>query len=131
MLDPAQSFAPTPSAAILIDTPTRPHNKIALIEIQGKVGGTESELLEEARRRAQALGADAVVRLEVTKVRHEPAKVYDPWYGDPFYWRHPYKFRPPYFYPYLYGMHPVSDYRWVGGGEVQTLKALAIRYSSR
>lgn len=135
LLDPAQKFTPTQNVVILLELPSRPHIKLALIEAQGTTGGGEAELLEDARKKAQALGADAIVRMEVTAVYHEPVKVYDPWYGDPFYWRHRYPYRPFFYYPYPYGPHPYGpypygDYRWIGGGSVQTLKAVAIRYTT-
>src|SRR5688572_8410539 len=128
VLDPAQKFAPTQNIAILMEFPARPHANIALIEVEGTVGGSEGVLLEEARRRAQALGADAVVRTEVNSVYYPPVKVYDPWYGDPFYWHFRYSQRPYYFYPHGYGPYPYADYRWIGGGSAPTLKAMAIRY---
>jgi hypothetical protein len=128
LLDPARAYAPTQNVEILLDAPTRAHTKIALIEVQGTVGGTESQLLEQARRQARALGADAIVRLEVTTVYREPVKVYRPWYADPFYWRYTYGYRPPDFYPHLDGPYSMNDYRWIAGGNVQTLKAVAIRY---
>ena len=129
VLDPAQKFAPTQNVAILTEFPARSHVKVALIEAQGTVGGSEGELLEEARKKAQALGADAIVRVEVNTVYQEPVRVYDPWYGDPFYWQPHYAQRPFYFYPHGYGPYPYYPYRWIGGGNVQTLKAMAIRYT--
>ena len=130
LLDPARQYAPTQNVAILFDFPPQPYVKIALIEAQGTVGGSESELLEDARKKAQALGADAVVRLEVISVYQPPVRVYDPWYGDPFYWRYRYPYRSPYLYPYAYGPYPYGEYRWIGGGNVQTLKAVAIKYAA-
>jgi len=129
LLDPAQKFAPTERVAILLEYPPQPHLKIALIEAQGMVGGSESELFEDARKKAQALGADAIVRMEVTSVYREPVKVYDPWYGNPFYSRYRYPYRPFYMFPYAFGpYYPSSEYRWVGGGNVRTLKAIAIKF---
>ena len=128
VLDPAQKFAPTANVAILMEFPSRPHVKLALIEVEGTIGGSEGVLLEEARKQAQAVGADAVVRTEVGSVHYPPVRVYDPWYADPFYWHFRYSHRPYYFYPHGYGPYPYSDYRWVGGGSAPTLKAMAIRY---
>ena len=128
LLDPARQYAPTQNVVLLLDYPSRPHVKIALIEAQGMPGGSEAELLEDARKKAQALGADAVVRLEVTSVYQPPIRVYDPWYGDPFYSRYLYPDRLLFRYPYFYGPYPYGDYHWIGGGNVQTLKAVAIKY---
>jgi hypothetical protein len=129
LLDPAQKFAPTEHAVILLDYPAQPHVKVALIEAQGSVGGSEAALLEEARKQAQALGADAVVRLEVDSVYQPPVRVYDPAYANMFYSRYRYPYRSFYYPPYAYSPFPYDDYRWVGGGNVQSLKAVAIKYS--
>ena len=129
VLDPAQKFAPTEQVAILFDYPPQPYVKIALIEAQGNVGGSESALFGETRKRARALGADAIVRLEVTAVYYPPVAVYDPGYANMFYPR--YRYFPYYtFYspPYGYSPYPYDGYRWSVGGDAQTLKAMAIRY---
>src|SRR5687768_17395748 len=104
-LNPAQKYPPTQSVEVLLQKPTRPHTEIALIESRG---GSEAELLNDAREKAKALGADAIVKLETERIYHEPVAVYDPWY-DPFYW--PYYRRP---FPPLYS--PWGPYRYVGGG---------------
>jgi hypothetical protein len=135
LLDPTQKLPPSPHASILFEYPPQPYVKIALVEVTGRVGGTEAELLEEVRKRAAGLGADAAVRLEVTSVHQPPALVYDPLFADPFYWRSRYPYRayygyPPYaFPPYAFPPYASSQYRWVGGGDVQTLKAVAIRFT--
>ena len=132
LLDPALKYAPTQNVAILLDYPPEPHVKIALIEAQGMAGGSEAELLEDARKKAQALGADAIVRLEVHSVYQPPTRIYDPWFDYPIYSRNRYPYRPFSMFPYAYGPFPFphNEYRWVGGGNVQTLKAVAIKYGS-
>ena len=132
VLDPAQQYAPSQNAVILLDYPSQPYVRIALIESQGTIGGSETELLEDARRKAQALGADAIVRLEVISTYQPPLQVYDPWYGKPFYprYRYGYAYWPPYMGPYPHGPYAYSDYRWVGGGNWQMLKAVAIKYAA-
>ena len=128
VLDPAHKFAPTEYVMLLLDYPPKPYVKIALIEAQGIVGGSEAALLEEARKRASALGADAVVREEVTAVYQPPVLVYDPAYANMFYPRYRYPYRS-FYYPYAYSPFPYDGYRWIAGGEVQTLKAVAIRFT--
>ncbi|HEV2008290.1 MAG TPA: hypothetical protein VGQ88_06145, partial [Burkholderiales bacterium] len=130
LLDPARSYAPTQNVILLLDYPPQPHVKIALIEAQGLAGGSEAELLLDARKKAQALGADAMVRVEVTAVYQPPVRAFDPWYGNPFYSRYRYPNRAFYLYPYFYGPYPYGDYVWIGGGNVQTLKAVAIKYTT-
>jgi hypothetical protein len=130
VLDRAQKYAPTEYAAILLEFPERPYAKIALIEARGTIGGSEAELLEDARKKAQALGADAVVRLEVIATVLPPTPYYVPaypYYG--FYSRYSYPYRSFYYPPYGYSPFPSDYYQWIGGGTVQTLKAVAIKYT--
>ncbi len=129
LFDQAQTFAPTENIAILLDYPAQPHAKIALIEARGTLDGGEAELFEAARKRAREVGADAVVRLEVNSVYQPPVRVYDPAYGYPFYSRYRYPYRPFYYQPYGLPLAPYDSYRWVGGGNVQSLKAVAIKYT--
>src|SRR6188474_3253425 len=101
VLDPAHKFAPTEYVMLLLDYPPKPYVKIALIEAQGIVGGSEAALLEEARKRGAALGADAIVREEVTAFYQPPVLVYDPAYANMFYPRYRYPYRS-FYYPYAY-----------------------------
>ena len=117
-LNPAHRYAPTQSVEVLLQKPERPYVEIALIESSG---GSEADLLNDAREKAKALGADAIVRHETERVYHPPVALYDPRY-DPFYFGY-HRFRP---YPF-YGS-PWGPYRVVGGGYTYTLKALAIKY---
>ena len=116
--NPAHQFAPTQSVEVLLQKPQRPYVEIALIESSGV---SEVELLNDAREKAKALGADAIVRQETDRIYHEPVAIYDPWY-DPFYYGYR-RVRP---YPF-YGS-PWGPYRVVGGGYTYVLKALAIKY---
>ena len=118
-LNPAHQFPPTQSVEVLLEKPPRPFVEIALIESKGT---SEVELLNDAREKAKALGADAIVRQETERIYHEPYAIYDPWF-DPFYFGYP-RFRPHPFYP-----HPWGPYRVVGGGYTYVLKALAIKYA--
>jgi hypothetical protein len=114
-LGPAQQLAPTQTVEVLLQKPQRPHAEIALLESRGL---SEAQLLEDAREKAKALGADAIVKLETERIYHPPVAVYDPWY-DPFYFGY-HRFRP---FPY-YG-YP----QYVGGTVSYVLKAVAIKYS--
>jgi hypothetical protein len=130
VFDPAQKFAPTGNVVILLDYPAQPHVNVALIEAHGVAGGSEAELLQDARKRAQALGADALVRLEVTSVYQPPVRVYDPLYVNPFYSRYRYPYSSFYYPSYPFSPYPFDSYRWIGGGNVQTLKAVAIKFTA-
>ena len=130
VFDQSRKFAPTENVVILLDYPPQPYVKIALIEARGTLDGSEAELFEEARKRAQTLGADAVVRLEVNAVYQPPMRVYDPAYANSFYSRYRYPYRSFFYPPYAYAPTAFDSYRWVGGGTVQTLKAVAIKYTT-
>jgi hypothetical protein len=118
-LNPAVRLPPSQNVEVLLQKPSRPYVEIALLESHGE---SEAELLNDARDKARALGADAVVKLETERVYHEPVTVYDPWY-DPFYWGH-YRYRPFPAFP-----HPWGPYRTIGGGYSYVLKTVAIKYS--
>ena len=122
-LNPGQKFPPTQSVEVLLQKPERSHVEIALIE---STGTSEADMLNDAREKARALGADAIVRLEAERTYNPPVAVYDPWY-DPFYYSH-YGWSRPWVPPYY---HPWTSYRIVGGYYSYVLKAVAIRYSGK
>ena len=119
-LNPAVQYPPTQNVEVLLEPPPRPHVDIALLESRGF---SEADLLNDAREKAKALGADAIVRIESVRVDYPPVAVYDPWF-DPFYFGYS-RYRP---YPMF--AHPWSaPYRVVGGGSEYVLKARAIKYT--
>jgi hypothetical protein len=117
-LDPARKYAPTQSVEVLLQKPERPHAEIALIESSGT---SEADMLNDAREKARALGADAILKLDTERMYHPPVAVYDPWY-DPYYWGY---FRPRFYPPYY---HPWGAYQVVGGYYSYAMKAVAIKY---
>jgi hypothetical protein len=121
-LEPGLQLAPSQSVEILLEKPQRPYREIALLESRGMVGDGEAALWHDAREKAQALGADALIRLEVDKTVQLPVILYDPFFS-PFYssyYPHRY-FYPPYF----------TEYRLIPGGPAYTLKTLAIKYGMK
>ena len=104
-LNPAQKYTPTKHVDVFLQKPDRPHAEIALIESRGQ---SEAEMLNDARDKAQQLGADAIVRTQTHTEYRPPYAVYDPWY-DPWFWGYRYRPWSP-FYP-----HPWGSYRVVGG----------------
>ena len=120
-LNPAQRFPPTQNVEVLLEKPKRPYIEVGLLESRGNFGGSEATLLNDAREKARALGADAILKLETERVYHPPITVYDPWY-DPLYWTH-YRYRRFPSFP-----DPWGAYRVVGGGYEYIVKALAIKY---
>ena len=129
VFDPTVHYQPTQLVVILLAFPSQPHVNIALIEAEGTAGGSEAQLLDVAREKAQALGADALVRLEVISAYQPPVPVFFGGYGGPTYWGCGYPYGPYYYLPY-YGPYPPGSYGWTSGGMVQTLKAIAIKYTS-
>jgi hypothetical protein len=119
-LNPAVQYPPTQNVEVLLQKPQRPHVEIALLESHGF---SEAELLNDAREKAKALGADAIVKLETERIYHPPVPVYDPWY-DPFY----FGFRR--YRPYPYYPDPWGPYHVVGGGYSYVLKSVAIKYTA-
>jgi len=125
-LNPAQVYPPTQFVEVLLEKPTRPHVEIALLESRGD---SEAELFNDARAKAGALGADAIVKVEMQRRFHQPVAVYDPWY-DPFYWG-PYPYRHRYYSPFAPVYPPFGAYHVLPGGFSYILKAAAIRYLDR
>jgi hypothetical protein len=118
--NPAARYPPTAGAEVLFEPPQRPYLQIAVLEAEGVFGTSELELIEDMRKRAQALGADAVIVTGTREWYQPPSPIYDPMY-DPFFY-------PRRYYPYSpYGV-PYGGYRWVGGGYYYTAKAIAIKY---
>ena len=130
VFDETQKFAPTENVVILLDYPAQAYVKVALIEARGTLGGSEAELFEETRKRARVLGADAVVRIDANSFYQAPVRVYDPTYGYPYMSRYRYPYRSFYSPAYPFSPFPFDNYRWVGGGTVQTLKAVAVKYTA-
>jgi hypothetical protein len=128
MLDPARQYAPTTSVRIFLKPPAQPYVEIAKLESKGLPGEPETDVLEDARTRAQALGAHGIVVLETTS-HYEPPVVFEdpwlppyPWYYDRWY-GYRYMFRAP-LYPYPY----YAPERALPGGQVYVVRSVAIRF---
>jgi hypothetical protein len=121
-LGPIQHYPPTQSVEVFLQKPSRPYTEIAFVESHGDLGASEADLLNHARDKARALGADAIVKLETQRIYHQPVAVYDPWYDPLFYGYYRYRPFPPFPHPWA------SPYRMVGGGYSFVLKTLAIKF---
>ena len=126
VLDPSQKYAPTASVQILLRAPDRPYIEIAKLESRGMVGEPETELLEDARMRAQEIGADAIIVLDTIAVYHPPVIVHEPWppylpwYHDR--WRgYRYWYYPP---PFPYAL----ETSFLPGGNAYPVRSTAIRF---
>lgn len=125
MLDQSKQYAPSASVEILLKAPQRPYIEIAMLESNGVVGEPEPALLEDARKRAQEIGADAIIVVETSSVYQPPVIFYDPWppylpwYHDRWhgyrYWYYP----PPFAYPEVTSLP---------GGNAYTVRSIAIKY---
>jgi hypothetical protein len=126
LLDPARKYAPAASVQILLRAPERAYIEIAKLESRGLIGEPETKLLEDARARAQEIGADAIIVIETSSVYEPPVIVYEPWppylpwYHDRW---HAYRY---WYFPgtYPYWVEPVT----LPGGNVYTVRSIAIKY---
>ena len=126
LLDPSKQYAPSASVEILLKAPQRDYIEIAKLESSGLIGEPEPKVLEDARLRAQEIGADAIIVVESTSVLQPPVIIqepwppYLPWYHDRWrgytYWYYP----PPFLYPFATTALP--------GGNVHTVRSIAIKY---
>ena len=126
LLDPAKTFAPTTSVAILLKPPTQHYVEIAKLESKGMPDEPETAVLEDARARAKQIGAHALIVEETTRHYQPPVILADPWppqlpwYHDRWfgyrYWFHP--------SPFAY---PPTD-RVLPGGQVYGVRSIAIRF---
>jgi hypothetical protein len=104
LLDSGRSYAPTDSAEILSERPTRPFVEIAVIESTGPVNAPTTKLLRDMRKRAQSLGAHAVIPVQGETKQTQPTLMYNPLLGG---------------------------YQTLGGSSIPVLRGVAIRYTDQ
>ena len=128
LLDASKQYPPSASVEILLKAPQRDYLEIAKLESTGLIGEPEPKVLEDARMRAQEIGAEAIVVIESSSVYQppmilqEPWPPYLPWYHDR--WRgYSYWYYPPPLLPY----YPFAT-TTLPGGYVHTVRSIAIRY---
>jgi hypothetical protein len=127
LLDPAKKYAPSDSVQILLKPPAKPYVEIAKLESTGMIGEPEPTVIEDARKRAREIGADALIVVDSSSVYQPPVLVYDPWppylpwYQDRWH-RYHFGLYPP---PYAYGLAPPP----LPGGNVHTVRSIAIRFT--
>ena len=130
-LNPAQTFPPTQFVEVLLEKPTRAYVEIALIESHGD---SEAQLLNDAREKAAAIGADAIIRVQTERIFHEPVAVYDPLF-DPFY-GYSRNYRRRYATPFGPDLYPGpwngpwGAYQMVPGYYSYVLKATAVKFTA-
>jgi len=126
MLDQTKQYPPSSSVEILLRPPQRPYVEIAKLESTGNIGEPEPKVLEDARKRAQEIGADAIIVIDSSAVYQPPVIVNEPWppYWPWYYdrWRgYGYGYFPP---PYWYALEP----QVFPGGNAYTVRSIAIKY---
>ncbi|MBT4207667.1 hypothetical protein HOE22_04915 [Candidatus Woesearchaeota archaeon] len=60
LLDPSKSYPPTTHVELLLVEPIRPYDVIAIIEANGGLNVTVTQIMEKARKKAQEIGANAL-----------------------------------------------------------------------
>ena len=79
ILSKTDSFAPTANVEILLDRPTRPHKTFAILE--DTYGGTPEEINGRLARKAQEIGADAIVIVSINDKTVTDWLLNDPYYN--------------------------------------------------
>lgn len=126
LLDPARQYAPAASTRIYLKPPVQPYVEIAKLESKGLPGEPETEVLEDARTRAQALGAHGVIVQETSSFYQPPVVLEDPWPA-----RYPWYYDRWYGYRYLFHPPPYPFYsaeHVLPGGLVYVVRSVAIRF---
>lgn len=81
MLDNTATYPPSDKVEILMTPPSRPYAEIAVLETAAPVGTPLTDLLENMRQKAKALGADAVIPTQDASERTPQQLFFNPWLG--------------------------------------------------
>lgn len=79
ILNKTDSFPPTASVEVLLDRPARPHKTFAILE--DVYGGTPEEINGRLARKAQEIGADAIVIFSINDKAVTEWLLTDPYYN--------------------------------------------------
>lgn len=79
ILNKTDSFAPTTNVEILLDRPARPHKTFAILEDTS--GGTPEEINGRLARKAQEIGADAIIIVSINDKTATEWLLNDPYYN--------------------------------------------------
>ncbi len=75
LLDPSQTYQPTESVQILFVEPTEPYEIIAIVEGNGSIFNNQSQVLKKIRKKAQKIGAHAIILLSTDSEYVAPTTV--------------------------------------------------------
>lgn len=81
MLDNTATYPPSEKVEIVMNPPSRPYVEIAMLETAAPVGTPLTDLLENMRQKAKALGADAVIPTQDASERTPQQLFFNPWLG--------------------------------------------------
>lgn len=82
--------------------PERPFKQIAVLEATGPVNTPMTHLLESMKKKAMAVGADAVIPTENASQQQQQSLMYNPWLGG---------------------------YQTIGGGTLPVIRGVAIKFT--
>ncbi len=102
MFESGESYPPTKNVQILIQEPIQPFKQIALLEARGMLNTPIPDLLESMRKKAAAIGADAVIPIQYESTQQQQGIMYNPWLGG---------------------------YQTIGGGTLPVIRGIAIKYT--
>ena len=102
MLDPATKYPPSSSVQILTENPSKPYTQIAILETSAVSGILVPEMLEDMRKKAMEIGADAIMPAPVEESQKGTTGIiYNPFLGG---------------------------YQTIEGGSLRTIRAIAIKF---
>lgn len=81
LLQGSQGYPPSQTVDVLSVPPEREHEIFALIEAQGGKGVSLPQLIEEMKKSAKKLGADAIIPYMESRTPQQQSFAYNPWLG--------------------------------------------------
>ena len=81
LMDESKKFAPSDDVKILEQAPSVQYMTIAILETRGSAGQSITYLLNQARKEARKIGADAILPIEERQEYQPQGLFYNPWLG--------------------------------------------------
>jgi hypothetical protein len=101
MMDSAKVYPATTDVQILQQVPDKPYTQIAVLESRGAVGTSLPDLLQSMQKKAEEIGADAIIPTQNASEQSPQGIIYNPWLGG---------------------------YQTLGGGRIPVIRGIAIKY---
>lgn len=83
LIDPSKKYEPTKNAILLFDTPIQKHEVLGIVKGIGSQYNNESQVIESMRKKAQSIGANALVLVSTEKEYVLPSTHANPVSGSP------------------------------------------------